>query len=84
MNCFDSQNNSNMYIAINKTTNESAIFKEKTQLSTFIGKSLSTITRNKNLKQWETSKFLIYNPKIIQIKSNRGGKNNLIGKNEMF
>jgi hypothetical protein len=84
MKCFDGQNDSNMYIAINKTTDESAIFKEKTQLSTFIGKSLSTITRNKNLKQWETSKFLIYNSKIVQIKSNRGGKTNFTGKNESF
>jgi hypothetical protein len=73
-----------MYIAIDKTTNESAIFKEKTQLSAFIGKSLSTIARNKNSKQWETSKFLIYNPKTVQIKSNRGGKTSFIGKNEMF
>ena len=48
-----------MYIAINKKTQESAVIKEKTTLSTLIDKSVSTIYRNQDLKMWETKDFLI-------------------------
>lgn len=65
-----------MYILINKTTNESSIIKEKTTLSTLIGKSTSTIYRNQDLKVWESDNFLIYNPQKVLIKSQRGGKSN--------
>ena len=71
-----------MYITINKTTQESAIFKEKSKLSLHIGKSVATIYRNKHLKSWETLKHTIYNPQIVQIKSNRGGLSNF--KRQMF
>jgi hypothetical protein len=73
-----------MYIIINKATQESAIIKEKIAVSSYIGKSVSTIYRNKELKWWETDKFLIYNPQIILLKSNRGGKNNFKGTNDMY
>ena len=72
-----------MYIIINKDTQESAIIKEKVSVSSFISKSVSTIYRNKDLKCWKTSKYIIYNPQIIRLKSNRGGKNNFrSGKHE--
>ena len=65
-----------MYIIINKTTNESAIIKEKIAVSLLIGKSVSTIYRKQHLKMWEYGNFLIYNPQKVLIKSQRGGKNN--------
>ena len=65
-----------MYILINKTTQESSIIKEKTTLSTLIGKSTSTIYRNQSLKVWESGNFLIYNPQKVIIKSSRGGFSN--------
>lgn len=73
-----------MYIIINKDTQESAIIKEKIAVSSYISKSVSTIYRNSKLKWWETSKFLIYNPQIIRLKSNRGGKNNFKVTNDMY
>lgn len=73
-----------MYIIINKETQESAIIKEKVSVSTFISKSVSTIYRNESLKWWETTKFIIYNPQIIQLKSNRGGKNNFNSVNDVY
>jgi len=82
--CIDNQNKSNMYILINKTTNESSIIKEKTTLSYLIGKSVSTIYRNESLKVWESNNFLIYNPQKILLKSQRGGKNNFNSKNREF
>jgi len=63
-----------MYIIINKITNESAVIKEKIKLSDYINKSISTITRKKQLLTWQTAQFIIYNPQIILIKSSRGGK----------
>lgn len=63
-----------MYIVIDKTTNQSAVIKEKTKLSEYINKSIDTITRKKHLLTWDTTQFLIYNPQIILINSNRGGK----------
>lgn len=65
-----------MYIIIDKLTQESYIIKEKTTVSSLIDKSVSTIYRNQSLKWWETSKFIIYNPQKVEIKSKRGGKNN--------
>ena len=73
-----------MYITINKKTQESAVIKEKTTLSTLIDKSVSTIYRNQDLKMWETKDFLIYNPQKVLIKSNRGGKNNFKSGNSLF
>ncbi len=81
---FDNQNQSKMYILINKTTQESAIIKEKSTLSTLINKSVSTIYRNQSLKWWESGNFLIYNPQKVIIKSQRGGKNNFKSKNVEF
>ncbi len=63
-----------MYIIINKITQESAVIKEKTEVSNYINKSISTIYRNETKKTWETKEYIIYNPKTILIKSNRGGK----------
>lgn len=68
-----------MYIIVNKTTQESAIIKEKTIVSGLIGRSISTIRRKQSLKCWETEQFLIYNPQKVLIKSKRGGKNNFKG-----
>ena len=73
-----------MYIIINKETNKSAVIKEKQAVSNYINKSVSTIYRNKELLMWETKEFLIYNPQVIQIKSQRGGKNNFKGTNDVF
>lgn len=73
-----------MYIIIDKETDKSAVIKEKQAVSNYINKSVSTIYRNKNLLMWETDKFLIYNPSFIQIKSERGGKNNFKGTNDVF
>lgn len=73
-----------MYIIINKETNKSAVIKEKQAVSNYINKSVSTIYRNKELLMWETKEFLIYNPQIILIKSQRGGKNNFKGTNDVF
>jgi predicted DNA-binding transcriptional regulator AlpA len=68
-----------MYIIIDKITHESTIIKEKTTVSTLIGKSVSTIYRNETKNYWETNKYFIYNPKKVLIKSNRGGKNSFFG-----
>ena len=73
-----------MYILINKTTNESAIIKEKSTLSTLINKSVSTIYRKQSLKVWSSGNFLIYNPQKVLLKSQRGGKNNFINRNAEF
>lgn len=73
-----------MYIIINKETNKSAVIKEKQAVSNYINKSVSTIYRNESLLMWETSNFLIYNPSFVQIKSQRGGKNNFKGTNDVF
>jgi len=81
---FEAQNRSKMYILINKTTNESSIIKEKTTLSAIIGKSVSTIYRNRVLKMWESGNFLIYNPQKVEIKSQRGGKKNFKDSNDVF
>ena len=70
-----------MYIIINKTTNESSIIKDKTAVSDFICKSVSTIYKNQSLKMWQTTKFLIYNPQKVLIKSKRGGRNNFKSNN---
>lgn len=81
---FDNQNKSKMYIIINKTTQESAIIKEKVAVSSYIDVSVSTIYRNESLLMWETNNFLIYNPQKVLIKSQRGGKNNFKGTNDVF
>ena len=73
-----------MYIIIEKSTQKSAVIKEKSKVSAYIGKSVSTILRNDSLLLWETDKFIIYNPSIIQIKSERGGKNNFKSSNDVF
>ena len=73
-----------MYIIIDKITHESTIIKEKTTLSTIIGKSISTIYRNETENYWETAKYYVYNPKKVLIKSNRGGKSNFRGSNSLF
>jgi hypothetical protein len=73
-----------MYIIIDKETQKSAVIKESLAVSNYINKSVSTIYRNKSLLMWETSKFLIYNPTFVQIKSKRGGKNNFKGTNDVF
>jgi len=63
-----------MFIVINKTSDESAVIKDKTVLSDYISKSIDTITRKKDLLSWETREFTIYNPQTILITSTRGGK----------
>ncbi len=73
-----------MYIIITKETNKSAVIKEKQAVSNYINKSVSTIYRNNSLLMWETKEFLIYNPQIIQIKSQRGGVSNFKGANDVF
>ena len=62
-----------MYIVINKITQESAIFKEKTQLCEYIGASTRTILRNEHKKMYEKGNYMVYFPNIIEIKSSRGG-----------
>lgn len=73
-----------MYIIIDKVTHESIIIKEKTTVSTLIGKSVSTIYRNESKNYWETNKYLIYNPQKVLLRSNRGGKSNFKGNNSLF
>lgn len=62
-----------MYIVIEKETNDSAIIKDMTELSSFIGVSTKTIQRKTDIMSWETSRYVIYNPSYVSIKSNRGG-----------
>lgn len=63
-----------MYIVVEKDSNKSYIFKEKTHLSEKIGRSTKTILRNEDKLMWETSKYYIYNPVFIQNRSLRGKK----------
>jgi len=63
-----------MYIAIDKSTKMSAIFKEKLHLSEHIGCSTKTIGRKDHLKSWEWENFEVFNPQIVKISSKRGGK----------
>jgi len=65
-----------MYAVVNKSTKASAIFKEKLYLSEYIECSTDTIRRNETKLSWEWGDFTVYNPKIVKIKSKRGGKNN--------
>ena len=65
-----------MYAVVNKSTKQSAIFKEKLYLSEYIGCSTDTIRRNDRKLSWEWDNFEVFNPQIIKIKSKRGGKNN--------
>lgn len=62
-----------MYIVIEKETNDSAIIKDMTELSSFIGVSTKTIQRKTDMKMWETDRYCIYSPYYVSIKSNRGG-----------
>lgn len=73
-----------MYIVIDKTTQNSAIIKEKTTLSNYINVSLSTIYRNKDVLCWNIGNFIVYKPQTILIKSKRGGVSNFKGKNDLF
>jgi hypothetical protein len=73
-----------MYIVIDKTTQNSAIIKEKTTLSNYINVSLSTIYRNKDVLCWNIGNFIVYKPQTILIKSNRGGVSNFKSKNDLF
>ncbi len=62
-----------MYIVIEKETNDSAIIKDMTELSSFIGVSTKTIQRKTDMKMWKTDRHIIYSPYYVSIKSNRGG-----------
>lgn len=62
-----------MYIVINKENNESAIIKDKTELSSFINISTKTIQRKDHLDFWENNFYKVYKPSVVNIKSNRGG-----------
>ena len=67
------QNKTFMYILINEETQESAIFKDKTLLCEHINVSTKTILRNEHKKLYKTKDFIVYFPRIIEIKSSRGG-----------
>jgi len=74
-----------MYIVLSKTSAKTAIIKDKTELSSYINKAVSTIRRNlKSLKKWETKDFTIIKPDYVQIKSNSGGKREAKSKNDYF
>lgn len=57
-----------------KETYKVGVFKEKSQVCTFIGVSYSTLLRHFNGGVWETDKFIVKYPEIFQIKSDRGDK----------
>lgn len=61
-----------MYIVIDKTTNESAVIKEKTTLAKYLGVSRSTVQRNSGNYYWKQGNFNIFEPSFIDIKSKRG------------
>ena len=73
-----------MYIVIETTTQKSAIIKDKTELSGYIGVSISTISRKSNLIKWEYKQYTIYKPEYCQLKSNRGGKRDKKQGNDYF
>ena len=74
-----------MYIVLSKTNAKTAIIKDKTKLSNYINKAVSTIRRNlKSLKRWETTNFIVIIPDYVQIKSNSGGKREAKSKNDYF
>jgi hypothetical protein len=74
-----------MYIVLSKTNAKTAIIKDKTKLSNYINKAVSTIRRNlKGLKRWETTNFIVIIPDYVQIKSDSGGKREAKSKNDYF
>lgn len=62
-----------MYVAINKTTDEVAVIKEKSSLARHIGMSVRNIYRKPDVNLWETDGFLIYKVTTLMLKSIRGG-----------
>lgn len=63
-----------MYIVINNSTKESAIFKEKKHLSEYIECSIGTISNKSKFKNWSWGDFEVFTPSKMQLKSARGGK----------
>lgn len=72
-----------MYTVIDTKTNKPLIIiKERTQLSKYLGVSISTIQRKEKLFTFQTDKYTIYFCKNVLLKSKRGGKRESKFKNE--
>lgn len=64
-----------MYIVLSKTTTQTAVIKDQTELAGYLNKVVSTVRRNlKGVNKWETNEFIVIKPDFIQVKSNSGGK----------
>lgn len=64
-----------MYIVLSKTTTQTAVIKDQTELAGYLNKVVSTVRRNlKGVSKWETNEFTVIKPDYIQVKSNSGGK----------
>jgi hypothetical protein len=64
-----------MYIVLSKTSTQTAIIKDQTELAGYLNKGIYTIRRKlKDVNRWETNEFIVIKPSYIQIKSNSGGK----------
>lgn len=64
-----------MYIVLSKTTTQTAVIRNQTELAGYLNKVVSTVRRKlKNVSRWETETFIVIKPDYIQIKSNSGGK----------
>jgi hypothetical protein len=61
-----------MYVAREKDSERTALFREKKQLSEYIDASVGTIRKNERFDSWEWKGYVIYNPFLIKIDSRRG------------
>lgn len=63
-----------MYIILSKTSNKTAVIKDKTEIAIYINQPIWRVSRNLNkLSRWEVDDYIIITPDYIQSKSNSGG-----------
>lgn len=64
-----------MYIVLSKTTTQTAVIRDATELAGYLNTTPSRVRRNTEKgNRWEFKDYIIIIPDYIQIKSNSGGK----------
>lgn len=63
-----------MYIILSKTTNKTAVIKDKTEIAGYTNLPIRLVRKElRNNIRWEIGDFIIITPDYIQSKSNSGG-----------
>lgn len=64
-----------MYIILSKSTNKTAVIKDKTEIAGYINQPIRTVrAKLKELDRWEVGDYVVILPDYTQIKSNSGGR----------